>query len=194
MEIKSHPKYAEQLVFRSYLHHHHNGENVTESIHQHEISDNKFVSISHSYSSSKIDTRWVNISLVEDLVAITVILSVFPFFAAEVGGVYLNDINAIDLIFLVWFGFDIEPYFALAWNFMFSLASLLIHYIWTITGPLPIFAVKSYPANMGRKYAVVARINPREILSKSKPDVVLPKLVIQTTISFNKFTELLRMI
>ena len=54
--------------------------------------------------------------------------------------------------------------------------------------------MKSYPANMGRKYAVVARINPREILSKSKPDVVLPKLVIQTTISFNKFTELLRMI
>ena len=46
--------------------------------------------------------------------AITVNLSVFPFFAGEVGGVYLNDINAIDFIFLVWFGFDIEPYFALA--------------------------------------------------------------------------------
>ena len=130
----------------------------------------------------------------EDLVAITVNLSVFPFFAGEVGGVYLNDINAIDLIFLVWFGFDIEPYFAFAWNFMFSLAPLLIHCIWTITGPLPIFAVESYPTNMGRKYAVVARITLREILSKSKPDVVLPKLVIQTIISFNKFTELLRLI
>ena len=63
-----------------------------------------------------------------------------------------------------------------------------------MTGPLPIFAVKSYPANMGRKYAVVARITPREILSKSNPDVVLPKLAIQIAISFNKVSEILGMI
>ena len=52
--MKSHQKYVEQLLFSSYLYHHHNDENVTESLHQYEIG--MFVSISHNYSSNKIDT------------------------------------------------------------------------------------------------------------------------------------------
>ena len=108
----------------------------------------------------------------------------------DFGGVYLNDINAVDLIFLVCLGFDIEPYCAFAWNFTLSLGPLFIHWIWTITGPLPIFAVKSYPANIGRKYAVAARITPGEILSKSNPDVVLPKTVVQIEKYFKNFWEM----
>ena len=50
--------------------------------------------------------------------------------------------------------------------------------------------MKSYPANMGRKHAVGACITPREILSKLKPDIVLPKLVGQNT-TFRKFLEML---
>ena len=62
------------------------------------------------------------------LVAITVILSVFPFFREEFGGVYLNEIYAVDLIFLVCLGFDIEPYRTFAWNFMVFLGPLFIHW------------------------------------------------------------------
>ena len=43
---------------------------------------------------------------------------------------------------------------------------------------------------MGRKYAVVARITPREILSKSNPDFVLPKTVVQVEIHVNKISEM----
>lgn len=51
-------------------------------------------------------------------------------------------------------------------NVISSSGPLFMHWIWTITEPLPIVAVKSLPANIGRRYAVVARIIPREILSK----------------------------
>ena len=36
-----------------------------------------------------------------------------------------------------------------------------------------------YPAKMGCKYTAVARVTPGEILSKSKPDFILPKPIIQ---------------
>ena len=44
---------------------------------------------------------------------------------------------------------------------------------------------------MGRKYAVVARITPLEILSKSKPDNVLPKIKTQIAIYFKKFWKII---
>ena len=54
-----------------------------------------------------------------------------------------------------------------------------------MSGSLPIFDVKSYPRNIGRKYAFVACIDPHEILSKSKSDVVLSKTVIYIQYSEN---------
>lgn len=51
-------------------------------------------------------------------------------------------------------------------NVISSSGPLFMHWIWTVTEPLPTVAVKSLPADIGRKYADVARIIPREILSK----------------------------
>ena len=42
--------------------------------------------LSHLYVSSRIGICWVNVSPVTNLLAITVILSVFPFIVEEFGG------------------------------------------------------------------------------------------------------------
>lgn len=113
-----------------------------------------------------MDTCWLKTSSSDDLFAVTVILSALPMLSETSKGEYENDMKSILSIYLVWVEFEIDPYTASAVNVISSSGPLFMHWIWTVTEPLPTVAVKSLPADIGRRYAVVARIIPREILSK----------------------------